>query len=44
LLAIWKSAGEHMRELLDGFTLQAVADAANGAGAWPEASALGARP
>ncbi len=30
LLTIWKSAGEHMRDLLDGFTLQSVADAATG--------------
>lgn len=44
LLAIWKSAGEHMRQLLEGFTLQSVADAANGAGAWPDATLLGKRP
>lgn len=37
LLAIWKSAGEQMRRLLEGFTLQAVADAARGLGPWPEA-------
>ena len=28
LLAIWKSAGEQMRLLMDAFTLQSVADAA----------------
>lgn len=37
LLAIWKSAGEQMRRLLDGFTLQSVADAARGDAPWPEA-------
>lgn len=37
LLAIWKSAGEEMRRLLDGYTLQSVADAARGTGPWPEA-------
>ena len=37
LLAIWKSAGEQMKGLLDGFTLQAVADAARGVAPWPEA-------
>ena len=42
LLAIWKSAGEHMRVLLEGFTLQAVADAANGSGAWPDATQFAA--
>ena len=36
LLAIWKSAGEQMRRLLDGFTLQSVADAARGDAPWPE--------
>ena len=38
LLAIWKAAGEQMRLLMEGFTLQAVADAARGTGAWPDAS------
>jgi Rrf2 family iron-sulfur cluster assembly transcriptional regulator len=38
LLAIWKSAGEQMKLLLDGFTLQSVADAARGTTPWPEAS------
>ncbi len=37
LLAIWKSAGAQMRLLLDAFTLQAVADAAQGTATWPEA-------
>ncbi len=37
LLAIWKSAGEQMRLLMDAFTLQSVADAAQGTTAWPEA-------
>ena len=37
LLAIWKSTGEQMRRVLDGFTLQSVADAARGTSAWPEA-------
>jgi Rrf2 family iron-sulfur cluster assembly transcriptional regulator len=37
LLAIWKSAGEQMRLLMDAFTLQSVADAARGTTAWPEA-------
>ena len=36
LLAIWKTAGEHMRLLLDGFTLQSVADAARGTSPWPD--------
>jgi DNA-binding IscR family transcriptional regulator len=37
LLAIWKSAGEQMRRLLEAFTLQSVADAARGVAPWPEA-------
>jgi Rrf2 family protein len=37
LLAIWKSAGEQMRLLMDAFTLQSVADAAQGSSPWPEA-------
>ena len=37
LLAIWKSAGEQMKRLLEGFTLQSVADAARGVAPWPEA-------
>ena len=35
LLAIWKSAGEQMNHLMDGFTLQSVADAARGTAPWP---------
>lgn len=38
LLAIWKSAGDEMRRLLDGFTLQSVADAARGDAPWPDAT------
>ncbi|MFZ9628330.1 MAG: RrF2 family transcriptional regulator [Ilumatobacteraceae bacterium] len=37
LLAIWKSAGEQMRRMMEAFTLQDVADAARGDTAWPEA-------
>ena len=44
LLAIWKSAGEQMRRLLDGFTLQSVADAARGDAPWPEARQRSRRP
>lgn len=40
LLSIWKSAGDHMRHIMDGFTLQAVADAAKGTGAYPEFPAI----
>lgn len=36
LLEIWKIAGEAMRHLLDGFTLQSVADAARGEAPWPQ--------
>ena len=36
LLAIWKSAGDDMRRLLEGFTLQSVADTARGTSPWPE--------
>ncbi|MEQ1872124.1 MAG: Rrf2 family transcriptional regulator [Ilumatobacteraceae bacterium] len=39
LLAIWKASGEHMRHILDGFTLQTVADAARGVAPWPNALA-----
>ena len=41
LLAIWKSAGAQMKLLLDGFTLQSVADAARGSTPWPEAALIG---
>ena len=37
LLAIWQLAGNEMRRLLDGFTLQTVADAARGVAPWPDA-------
>jgi Rrf2 family protein len=36
LYAVWKLAGEHMRQLLDGFTLADVADVANGQAPWPD--------
>jgi Rrf2 family iron-sulfur cluster assembly transcriptional regulator len=36
LLAIWKQAGDHMRQHLEGFTLASIADAARGTGPWPE--------
>ncbi len=36
LLAIWKQAGDHMRQHLEGFTLATIADAARGNGPWPE--------
>lgn len=36
LLAIWKQAGDHMRQHLEGFTLASIADAARGSGPWPE--------
>jgi Rrf2 family protein len=35
LLAIWASAGVAMQRLLEGFTLQTVADAAGGRAPWP---------
>jgi Rrf2 family iron-sulfur cluster assembly transcriptional regulator len=38
LLAIWQVAGAEMRRLLEGFTLQAVADAARGQAPWPDAA------
>jgi Rrf2 family iron-sulfur cluster assembly transcriptional regulator len=36
LHAIWKLAGAHMRQLLDGFTLASVAEVAKGEAPWPE--------
>ncbi len=36
LLAIWKQAGDHMRQHLEGFTLANVAEAARGNSPWPE--------
>ena len=44
LLALWKSAGEQMRLLMDAFTLQSIADAAQGTSAWPEARLTAALP
>lgn len=35
LLAIWEVAGQHMREHLGAYTLEAIADAARGTGPWP---------
>jgi Rrf2 family protein len=40
LYAIWKLAGDHMRLLLDGFTLASVAQVAQGEAPWPERSKL----
>jgi Rrf2 family protein len=40
LYAIWKLAGEHMRVLLDGFTLAAVAAVAQGEAPWPDRDAV----
>jgi Rrf2 family iron-sulfur cluster assembly transcriptional regulator len=40
LFAIWKLAGGHMRQLLDGFTLASVAEVAQGAAPWPERTQL----
>ena len=37
LLGIWKSAGEQMRLMMEAFTLQSVADAAQGTAGWPAA-------
>ena len=37
LLSIWKTAGEHMRRVMEDFTLQSVADAARGQAPYPEA-------
>ena len=37
LLSIWKSSGEQMRRIMEGFTLQAVADAARGEAPYPDA-------
>jgi Rrf2 family protein len=35
LLAIWELAGQHMREHLGAYTLEAIAEAARGTGPWP---------
>ncbi len=37
LLAIWGCAGAAMQRLMEGFTLQSVADAARGEAPWPTA-------
>ena len=37
LLSIWASAGAHMREYLDSFTLEDIAAMARGGTSWPEA-------
>jgi Rrf2 family protein len=36
LLAIWAAVGEHMRELLDSFTLSDIASLAKGLAEWPD--------
>jgi Rrf2 family protein len=36
LLAIWAAVGEHMRELLESFTLSDIASMAQGEKAWPD--------
>lgn len=36
LLAVWAHAGDHMRKLLDSFTLADIAEMARGHAAWPE--------
>jgi Rrf2 family iron-sulfur cluster assembly transcriptional regulator len=40
LYAIWKLAGEHMRQLLHGFTLAEVAEVAQGQAPWPDRAAM----
>jgi Rrf2 family protein len=35
LIAVWNEAGEHMRRHLDTYTLQSIADAAQGRAPWP---------
>jgi Rrf2 family iron-sulfur cluster assembly transcriptional regulator len=40
LYAIWKLAGEHMRQLLHGFTLAHVAEVAQGDAAWPDRNTI----
>jgi Rrf2 family protein len=37
LLAVWKQAGERMRQHLDSYTLERVAMVARGTAAWPSA-------
>lgn len=36
LLAVWAAVGEHMRELLDSFTLSDIASMAQGQAPWPD--------
>ena len=36
LLSIWASAGNHMRNYLDSFTLEDIAGMARGEASWPE--------
>lgn len=43
LYAIWKLAGEHMRQLLDGFTLAQVAEVAQGQAPWPDRGGVAAQ-
>jgi Rrf2 family iron-sulfur cluster assembly transcriptional regulator len=40
LYAIWKLAGEHMRQLLHGFTLADVASVAEGQSPWPDRASI----
>jgi Rrf2 family protein len=40
LYAVWKLAGEHMRQLLHGFTLAEVALVAEGQAPWPDRRAI----
>ncbi len=40
LYAIWKLAGEHMRQLLHGFTLAEVAQVAQGRAPWPDRASI----
>ena len=40
LYAIWKLAGEHMRQLLHGFTLADVASVAEGQAPWPDRASI----
>ncbi len=37
LLAVWRHVGDHMREMLERYTLDDIALAAQGAGRWPGA-------
>ncbi|MFM2072190.1 MAG: hypothetical protein RLZZ623_2453 [Actinomycetota bacterium] len=44
LYAIWKLAGEHMQQLLGGFTLAQVAEVSQGLAPWPDRSNVDAEP